>query len=288
MGWNDPDGLWARRLRRRIRKYILLGLLATGIGLALTSGSIWLFTQLPEEASGRWVVLVAVPLIYVLLPVALMAAFVRSLRRIGRLVPQHEGRLCPHCRRIMGTTATQPLECRACHVTFLPATLVRYWEQYVFSPRDAALLRWEHMATSNTGRRLRWAGAMQAIRISPLYSVLWVVGCFTFAGVGLSVFSSSHRTGMVQYIPMTVMMSGFVLVMHGVKRRVGESRYCAVCEYEQAPGRAVPPRCPECNAEWAQPGGTVHGRPVTRPGLIAAGVVLFLAGIALLVLVAML
>lgn len=251
MTWSET---WCQAQRRRGSHSLIaaIAVLAMVIGMLALSGLAALVAARIRVDSDRAVILAifaGAGGLFLLVPLLVLAKHYRTERAILRLVPTHDGLICPRCRR-----ALEAMRCRCCSTNHVAQTVRDYWEQYPYGPSER----------QRPGRRVVMAVVVAAVAVFGLWLVL---------------MRGSPVVALVRCAPFLVAVAGIMLLRHSIRRRADNSRYCGKCGYERV-GEAGP-RCSECGSDWTQPGGLVRGG---RAGLASAvmwmGVALVLAYVA--------
>jgi len=179
-------------------------------------------------------------------------------RRVLRVVPATDGRLCPRCYRPL-----DGLRCERCATEHTAEAVRDHWEQYP-----------HHTATDHPSQR-GGTRLWRAIQSKPSIGLALVVAMWIVLGVVWAlVMRDSVIVSMIRFSNMLFMALGILLLRLGVKRYVGNAMHCAGCGYEQAAGGGA--KCPECGSEWGRAGGLIRGRVVRSRGLVVAGLALFM------------
>lgn len=286
-GTADRYAIWKTRQRKRARFAALwvgvgvLSLLGFVIGTAMMMRFVGQVAGTPgaQVPSALTVVPVIVVTIAFLPPVIIFGRQWWREIRLADLVPKHEGLVCPRCCRALHAEE-EIARCARCKSPWPRDELATYWDQYLLPKREVGAWCQEFIQRYRPGGPSRPFRFFTAVRSRPLYIFLWVVGCFVVVGVPYALLTSTSVVSSLRsFAPMVVFMTGLLLVLNSVSGRRGGSRHCAKCDYERRPESGA--RCPECGADWDQPGGTIHGRRGRTSGRLAVGIgliVLFLAG----------
>lgn len=201
----------------------------------------------------------------------------RRERRVARLVPAHDGLVCPKCLAVV-PAAESPARCPRCRRAYAVTELRAYWEQYALAAGSVS--PWTHACQSGLPSA---ADARHARRRTVMARVCFLLGPVAFVLIPLiwprlSLLGSLHHNASL-ILMFLGLGGGFALCLR-YRRRAGDSTHCAACDYQQAPTGANPPYCPECGAQWSAPGGVVHGRRTGQPWMLGCGVALMLVGAA--------
>jgi len=280
MSWHDPQGPWARGMRRR--RWSVLAMFGTAVAMAALGLGVALDQKYRapslSRAPGRgtlshaWV---GLPMLLAAGALAGMASWShRRERRVARLVPAHDGLVCPKCVAVI-PAAECPARCPRCRRAYTVAELCVYWEQYALAAGSVSRSTHARQAGVPTAldARRRTALARAGFLLVPVAFVL-----IPLIWLRLSVLGSlRHNASLI--LMFLGLGGGFALCMR-YRRRTGDSKHCAACDYQQAPTGGNPPHCPECGAEWSAPGGVVHGRRTGQPWMLGCGVALVLVGAA--------
>jgi len=212
-------------------------------------------------------------------PLMIMVVMCRKHRRLIRIVPEHGGIVCPQCAMAMiEGDAAEHWTCPKCSRCFSGDDLLQYWVNVAHHPDKA--MWWRLNQREPVGV---WIRLITAVKKNPWLSVgancvLWIgMGLILGLGTGSSVLFS-----LFTFLHMALLMSGFILLGFGKKRRIGDEKHCVACDYPCGPMPAMPERCPECGSRWRGVGGTVTGMLVRRPRFMAAGTVLIVLSVAAL------
>jgi hypothetical protein len=276
----DENSPWQVAMRKQRRQMwgIIAGTVALLVAVAIYS---WFTMQRGNlQWFGAVIALMLVPLPLILWRVA------RQQRRMSALVPQHNGLVCPKCvvplvEPNKFSTDQTKLECPKCPRRYTAEDVHHFWDMSIHDPMAAARQWMER--ESPTGFRQKLARHLLQWKKTPrsivaLNAIVWIG-----AGVGLSLATGkSVILGAFTFVHMMLLMSGMMLMGASRKTRLGDSRHCARCDYQQAPGSAASERCPECGSNWREVGGVVHGTLTRRPHLTIIGAVLFAIGVAAL------
>ncbi len=280
MSWHDPAGPWQTAMRRGIRlRRVGLVVLALVWGLAsvvLLYTSAWV-GRTPGGADGGQLLVWLPTLVFIAVFAVQIVMQWRRERRLCSLlhrVPSEDGLICPACQTSL---ADRPAEsaCICCTAPYTHERVRDYWEAYPFvtTPAD----RWGRRvrdATAATGWRRWWASALGNLAI--------VGGFMSFVILSMYLRGGTVLVTILQALPLilpaTLIAGGFRFLASGM-RRTGDSRHCARCDYQQAPGGAPSPRCPECGTVWGNRSGIVIGRrPPDSKRRIRGGVALVAVG----------
>ncbi len=261
--WSDA---WHRALQRRVRMWLaaivcsIVMAVAFLIFLGVFVATLFEVGGAGGEGTLMIGLLLATPAIAILLPTALVFRRLRTERTILRLVPEHDGMLCPGCR-VPLTESDGGFRCPRCDKT-LGAEVREHWQQYPHQQgRVQMLLRTAHPLIWSIRNRL-WVGVVLLVALWLVLSFLWTAWSDELLVVAL-----------LEFVPLLFFGIGMQLTGLGWKRRVGDSRHCVACDYEKA-GEAGGERCPECGSAWAEPGALVRGRVVRSLPLFWVGVLL--------------
>ena len=290
MGWEDPDSLWAQGMRRSIRRHkwlMALSVSAQAVVVAVMVGLYVFVSQIDTLGMGH---LVRGPMLLfgamavwgiVIGPIATGKA-IRRYRTLMSLVPQTGGRVCIKCAEVLDEDA----QCATCRRKYDLESLRDFWEQVGLAPRSANMRAAELLQASRTDGGGRFSRLILLMQRKPVLSVLAsAVFAVMAPAVALPlVFGGSVLGYMVECVPWGIttafMLTGILLVISGLGiKRVGTSRHCPSCGYQQAPS-ANPQRCPECGNDWQGMGGAVSGRGTRRPYRVAIGVLVAVFGVA--------
>ncbi|GMU82108.1 MAG: hypothetical protein AMXMBFR47_19790 [Planctomycetota bacterium] len=118
-----------------------------------------------------------------------------------------------------------------------------------------------------------------------LFLLFWlaaIVAVPVLAG-GSTVIGAIAST-LLSYSPFVLVFVG-IAVLRRARRRIGSTRRCRKCDYQQAPDADPGPRCPECGADWSAPDGIIRGDRQPHGTLrMWTGIVTLAAGVALIAL----
>ena len=280
MSWQDPNGPWARKMRRRIRLQSLLALFAFAATLVFL-GFLWYMDSTIRGVAGEsllfegWLgVLLISPVLVQVVPAVLLLRRVRIDRRLLTRVPRYDGLLCPSCRTSLADLPPEG-SCPTCRKRYSHADTREYWGQYVLSV--FVVRPWPAQRRRNPLIRFR-----EAMQNNIAVAVTWVIVIWLMALIFVWWFTGGSFLGVLLregtwYLAMACSCLGFIFLRH-YRKRFGETRHCATCDYQQAPNGQISERCPECGAVWAGPGGTVVGKHVRRPEMLWTAVLLFTFG----------
>ena len=261
--WSDA---WHRALQRRVRMWlaVIVSNIVIAVAFLIFLG-VFVVRLFEVSGAGGEValmigLLLAMPAIVILLLPALVFRRLRADRTILRLVPEHDGILCPGCR-VPLTESDGGFRCPRCGKTH-GAEVREHWQQYPHQQgRGQMLLRTEHPLIWSIRNRL-WVGVVLFVALWLVFSFLWTAWSGELMVVAL-----------LKFVPLLFFGIGTQLIGQGWKRRVGDSRHCATCDYERA-GEAGGERCPECGSAWTESGALVRGRVVRSLPLFWVGALL--------------
>lgn len=275
MSWRESDSPWARAIRRRIRVYAVGGIMV----VASTIGVVFLVPVIAQLMvplpAGIDLSLPLLSLPFLALFLMCLVVFTFGLRRMKiektvlRKVPTRDGMLCPGCRAELPLD-TDEGRCGRCDSPYTRSALQEYWVDYALAPARVrpwgGRLPWYRRPTAwfwQSRQRADTAVLVQVITLAILLTAIYLT-----CGIG-------HATRVVPVLlGMGLISMGFYYVsrhrLQGVK-----SHHCVRCDYQRAPQGPVSPRCPECGADWLQPGGIVAGKLPPRHADVQRGAVLF-------------
>ena len=275
MNARDHNSPWQAAIRKQRRQmwFVIAG---SAIVPLVMIGVIGLFAPIAQYFG--WI---AIIMGVALLPMPfVMLRMSRQHRRFSETVPKHAGIVCPKCIEplLEVPDGHNQYKCGKCARQYNAHDLRRFWDLSVHDPMAAAR-QWIE-STEATSARERFARRMVQLNKNPLgivvfNAVLWI-------GMGMIfglVRGGSVIAGALTYVHMFLLMTGVLLIVNSRKARLGDSRHCATCEYEQSPDTGAIERCPECGSKWNEIGGLVHGRLARRPHLLIIGAVMMTIGI---------
>jgi len=208
---------------------------------------------------------------------------IRRERRLATLIPRHEAFVCRYCLTAL-TGLVDAGQCPKCAKSYDRRMLTDFWEQY---PRSG------HPAFPTIGQRVSWLPHAWLARFGenrPTLALLLPVLIYSaLCGLGMSAFvafsSESALLALIRHASTFSICAMYTLTGVGgalIQRyfmRLGKTRHCAKCGYQQAPSGPVGVLCPECGAPWTAPGGTVVGQRCGRPWMLWSGILLFAVGV---------
>ncbi len=279
MSWNEKDNPWMKRQTKRVRmvtlSVVVMGVISVGYAILMSSIGLRVLNSGGVMQFGwPWVFGIGFILYFIGMDGFVLRVFLRE-RRIRKLVPAHEGRVCPKCIRMMEEIESESCQCARCKCVWSDPDLTRYWEQFVLARKESA--QW--LVEERLSHQVRKIGVRQ--RIIPFavaHPAIWngvSFAVFASGYVGWSIYVQTHWTQVLfKFLMFGPMFLGATLVGLGMNRRRGHESRCAVCDYSKSPTqkRDDDTKCPECGAFWNAPGGTIHGTLSKRPGLMYTGV----------------
>ncbi len=278
MSWSEA---WHQGMRRRVRWHMagIASMAAVTVLTAVVAGAGLMSVLGRSEASwfrGATTGLVTVMVAPTVVMLVMLLYLVRRLRREQatlRLVPAHDGMVCPRCRRTL-TVRGERARCAACKRDYLASQVRDDWAQY---PHVNSTFWQPGSLRSDRLRTLAWSIRNRPWCGAALSLVVWIAGVAWYAWI-------TNHVLIFAMIKMSYILLFFVaiqLTAMGAKRRVGDSLHCTKCDYERAPTGSGE-SCPECGLGWREPGALVRGRVTRSPALIWAGAAIFLVYAALL------
>ncbi len=189
-------------------------------------------------------------------------------RRVRRLVPAHNGSVCPNCLLLIVADAgdSKLLACPCGQKPYEEHELQDLWQVYPrrFSTRDSWMRYMDPPDSEKLSRTQKFMRQNQWAMLG------WFALMGLMQGAIFFVIDSEHLV--VAFIHMTnsvLLFFGMGCLALGIGWRTGRVEYCAACGYRKISTAAD--LCPECGAKWGNPGGTQIGRKIRRPVWIWIG-----------------
>ncbi|HVP13648.1 MAG TPA: hypothetical protein VMV94_20910 [Phycisphaerae bacterium] len=199
--------------------------------------------------------------------------------QIHRLIPLHNGLVCPSCLEPLVVIENDPT-CRCCDGRYTPQALRRFWEAYALNPTEAPAQLRRIMKDDPSGRgadlhRLNVGMVARALSLLA-FGIIFSVPVLLLDRLAMAPFrGGSALATLLELFPLFLLLAGFTLMAWGWRgHRLDEGVYCTKCGYQYAPQGINPHRCPECGEAWLNAGGTVYRDRVRRPWTIVLGVLL--------------
>ena len=284
MGWESPDSLWVRKMRRRLRLCrVFTWAAALAAPLILLRG---LFALRDVQRSGElsdpsMIIACAIMIaVFVFLIVGLLVGpcqKAKELKRILTLVPETDGQLCIKCVERL----TEASVCQLCGQQFDQETIRAYWELFAFAPSTRVNQRGE-LLDGDIDDESQVASQVGATCRRILLDTALPVACLiVLVAVIAALSGGSILLAMVDQLPWLAyglcLGAGIVMIAKGrVGERAGKARHCPECGYQRIPTGSNPDRCPECGLPWSGSGGSVTGRPVLQRRRLFLGLLLCL------------
>ena len=238
---------------------------------------------------GMWWWMVTLIVLSLSLPMLLVMLLSRRAKALRASAMHSNGMICPKCMAILEqiNMAADDIHgdpvtglCPNCRRAWCHDELRQYWDRLITDPIEAN--SWFASRISNQGRIAGSAAWLLRHR----RSVAGILAAQFGLWLGLGVMMAAVRGvsligGLFTFLHMALVMSGFMLIGSGWKRRVGDMPCCAKCGYQRGPPEAqaeAPPRCPECGSNWNQIGGVVYGVTRRRTAVMLLGSALLAAG----------
>ena len=289
MGWEDPDSIWAKKMRLALtqRRRAARWQAIAGCFVVLAMSLQWV-PNLLDPKGWDWVLGPAMVGLGILALVfgAINVWSVFFRRRsdepdLVALVPEADGQVCAVCECGLDEQAN----CPKCHREFDEDKVREYWELFALEPHSAAELRAELLATTKIDgkmpKRRAWITTPRGQMIYGIGVLLFVLMVIPIA-MGL-MLGGSFVINAIRVLPFTLslglIMGGALLGATGRGlRRTGRTRHCPECGYQQSPTRGDSACCPECATAWSGAGGAVTGKRERHPERIAIGIGVAAAG----------
>ncbi len=289
MSWEQSNSLWVKAQKKRLRLILLgiamlcifsIGFLILAFTVASHLSGIFSSDGSSSPLSFLPVFLVSFAIGY---PVIIGFFIVRSYRRekqVLKVVPLHDGQFCPDCRRLMDHVEPNESNCKKCNSVWPKDELRQYWEQFVLARKESAVWLAEQRIKHSPKNRIQ----ARLFTFAKAHPVLWPACITSIAGLIYIIYSIIAQTYwatiIIRIITFTPIVLGMILMGNGAKRRRGNTPYCAACDYAKSPAQIedTTTRCPECNAAWNEPGGTVYGQISQKPVLYYSGIALSIVG----------
>jgi hypothetical protein len=257
MSWHEPNNARTQKLRRRIQ------FLRADCAICVLVGAaplvvLWVVAASPDSMGVFF--LDAALILHVSAPSALMVLIgltvlkrrIRVNETVLHEVPKQDGYLCPGCCTPL-PEETPEGNCPKCRQPYVRAELPSYWVDYVFEPQRAAV----RTAKTPLFRKLLTLQAL--IRVNPLAAIAFcTVLPFGFTLIMWWIIGLSFLRAVPLGLGMALVCAASLCVQRG-RSRVGQTRHCVACDYQQSPTTRNPQCCPECGADWSAPGSVIIG-----------------------------
>lgn len=189
---------------------------------------------------------------------------------IRRMLVCHRGRVCPCCWRA-SNRPTQ--DCPGCHAPAGRTSHRRYWR--IVRLHGIAAEQWFADLFRVQGKTPPWTRRILLLVLQAVSIPILIVGAIVLITIYLKDLNwmSEFSGGAAMWGLLLAMLISSVNI-YFAKRRAGDTRHCAKCDYQMVPEVTPPKHCPECGAALGA-GAIVTGKTIGNPWLATSLSVLF-------------